>query len=449
MNTRLLLLPLATSVLAQEPLTRRGTNESLTLRQAAELALQQNPALEAASAQTRAAQKRTTVARSGYLPTVHFVESFARSNNPVFVFSSLLTQRQFEAGNFALDRLNRPDFLNNFQSQVGAEQTVYDWGATRSAVRTAELASEGAGLSEQQSRMATLARVAAAYSAGAMARASLQAALEGLRSAQADRERAQGLRDAGLTTNADLLSAQVQEAAMQELTIRRRYEIRVADAALNELMGLPLDWPVHLPEGLTVAQVPEEAPNGTVAARPDVRRSELALDAAREQANAARAALLPRISVRGAFEANRQQVFSNGGVNWFASATLRWSLFDGGASRARVSEAEHEAVAAEAGLRQQRRHAEWEVLEAWAAVRAASERIRVAEAAIAQAKESLRIIKDRYEAGLATMSDLLRNESALLETRTRRLAAIHEQRVAAARLELSMGTISLDSEAMR
>jgi len=35
--------------------------------------------------------------------------------------------------------LNRPDFLNNFQSQVTADQTLYDAGQTRHAVRAAEL----------------------------------------------------------------------------------------------------------------------------------------------------------------------------------------------------------------------------------------------------------------------------------------------------------------------
>ena len=90
-----------------------------------------------------------------------------------------------------------------------------------------------------------------------------------------------------------------------------------------------------------------------------------------------------------------------------------------------------------------------EVFRAWADSRAAEERIAVAAAAVAQAEESLRIIKNRYDSGLATVTDLLRNETALLEARTRRLAAIHDQRVAAAQLELAAGTLSADSEVLQ
>ena len=52
------------------------------------------------------------------MPKVNYSESWTRSDNPVFVFSSLLTQHQFGEQNFQIGPLNRPDFLNNFQSQV-------------------------------------------------------------------------------------------------------------------------------------------------------------------------------------------------------------------------------------------------------------------------------------------------------------------------------------------
>ena len=73
------------------------------------------------------------------MPKVNYSESWTRSDNPVFVFSSLLTQHQFGEQNFQIGPLNRPDFLNNFQSQVTADQTLYDAGQTKHAVRSAEL----------------------------------------------------------------------------------------------------------------------------------------------------------------------------------------------------------------------------------------------------------------------------------------------------------------------
>jgi outer membrane protein TolC len=47
---------------------------------------------------------------------------------------------------------------------------------------------------------------------------------------------------------------------------------------------------------------------------------------------------------------------------------------------------------------------------------------------------------------MSNVSDLLRTETALLEVRTRHLAAVHDQRIAAAMLELAAGTLTVDSE---
>jgi outer membrane protein TolC len=92
--------------------------EALSLRQAVDLALRSNPLVAAAGAGEKVVEARFHQARSQYLPRVQFSESLQRSNHPVFVFTSLLTQRQFSEGNLAIGPLNRPDALNNHQSRL-------------------------------------------------------------------------------------------------------------------------------------------------------------------------------------------------------------------------------------------------------------------------------------------------------------------------------------------
>src|ERR1039458_3488316 len=111
-----------------------AAQDSMSLKDAVHLALDKNKSMEASVASRKAAESRIAEARGGYLPKVNYSESWARSDNPVFVFSSLLTQHQFGEQNFQVGPLNRPDFLNNFQSQVTADETLYDAGQTRHAV---------------------------------------------------------------------------------------------------------------------------------------------------------------------------------------------------------------------------------------------------------------------------------------------------------------------------
>jgi outer membrane protein TolC len=183
--------------------------------------------------------------------------------------------------------------------------------------------------------------------------------------------------------------------------------------------------------------------------RPELRGAELAARMAGQQQAAARAALRPQVGLRGAFEANRQEFVRKAGANWLVAASLRWNLFNGYADRARLAEAGAAVQTAQAQQREATQGVRLQVYKAWADARAAQERVTVASAAVAQAEESLRITKNRYDAGLTTVTELLRTETALLDARTRRLAAIHDQRLAAAHLELAAGTLSPDSEILR
>lgn len=444
MRKTLLVLLAAAPLLAQD---------QLTVQEAVRIALGKHPAIEAAAAQTRAAGSRMQQARGNYLPRVNYSESWTRSDNPVFVFSSLLLQHQFTESNFRIGPLNRPDFLNNFQSQVAADQTLYDWGGRKSQVRAADL---GRGMSNEQERavrMALIARVIRAYYGVVLAQASLGAAREALKSAEADVQRAETVRQAGMSTDADVLSIRVHLAAVREQEIRRSYDVRIAMAALNEALALPLDTVHTLIAELTPAQLPADSARQyeTAAAenRPELRQSKLTMQIAEQQTTAARAALLPEFGVRGAFEANRQEFIRKGGANWLVAASMRWNLFDGFANRARISEARASLEAARAQQRQAEQGVRLEVFKAWADAKAAEERLAVAAAAVAQAEESLRITKNRFENGLANVTDLLRNETALLDARTRRLAAVHDQRLAVAQLELAAGALSADSEILK
>src|ERR1035441_2279727 len=103
------------------------------------MALRKNKSIAATNAGMRAAETRIVEARAGNLPKLNYSESFVRSDNPVFVFSSLLTQHQFGAENLNIGPLNRPDSLNNFQSQLTVDQILYDAGQTRNAVKSADL----------------------------------------------------------------------------------------------------------------------------------------------------------------------------------------------------------------------------------------------------------------------------------------------------------------------
>jgi outer membrane protein TolC len=408
-----------------------------------------HPSIEAARSGVSGADERIRQAESAHLPKVNYTESFQRSNNPVFVFSSLLSQRQFATGDFAIDTLNNPSALNNFQSQLTVEQPLYDAGVARHAIRGAELQKSLTEEDRRKAEQRVIGRVASTY-LGLLLAADLHAsALAAVRAAESDLERATAVREAGMSTDADVLSIRVHQAAMREQEIRRQADLAVARAALNEAIGLPLDTQLMLTTPLEDANAPP-APDSTGGlSRPELRQARLAVQLAETQTSTARAAYLPQVSVRAALEANRQRFVTRAGGNWFAGVTLRWNLFNGFADQAKIAEAGHSLTRARATERETTEGINLEVRRAQADVDASQQRIAVVAAAVAEAEESLRIIRDRYEAGLATVTDLLRSEAALVESRSRRAAAVHDRRLSVVALDFARGTLAADSDSLK
>jgi outer membrane protein TolC len=194
------------------------------------------------------------------------------------------------------------------------------------------------------------------------------------------------------------------------------------------------------PEGSSADQQ-----NNAIAQRPEARQAKLAINLADTLAASARSSLLPQVTLHGAFEADRQRFITQGGDNWLVSIGLRWNLFNGFSDKARIEESTFaqqrssaEAARTDSAIRLQ-------VHRAYADLHAATQRIEVAKASVAEAEESLRITQNRYEAGISNVTDLLRTETTVLEARTRHLAAVRDQRIAAAMLELAAGTLTPDS----
>src|SRR5579864_1390945 len=426
--------------------------ESISLRDAVRIALDHNKSIEAAGAARQAAGARIQQAKSGWLPRLNYAESFTRSDNPVFVFSSLLTQHQFTEQNFSLGALNQPNALNNFQSQLNLDQTIYDAGQVRHATRSAQLMERVSGEDGRRTQQDVIAGVVRAYYAVVLSSETMASAKEAVRSAEGDLKRAEAVRAAGMSTDVDVLSIRVHLAAVTEQRIRRAADLDVARAALNDVLGQPLETAYSLTTALTPSDTGdtslEQYERQAVEQRPEAREAKLATSLAETQAAAARSSLLPQVGLHAAIEQDRQQFAGRSGGNWLASVSLRWNLFNGFGDKARIDEAKHllrrsqvEGDRAGSAIR-------LEVRRAWADLHAANQRIEVARAAVEEAQESLRITQNRYAAGLNNVTDLLRNETVVLEAKTRYLAAVSDQRVAAGMLEKAVGTLSQDSEVL-
>ena len=435
------------------PLAAQTASQPLTLADAVQTALSKNHAVEAADAYAEAVKAGIAVARASRYPRVDFSETVTRGNNPVYVFGSLLSQGQFAAPNFALPFLNYPPPLNNFRTQFAASMPLWDAGQTSRRVKDAHLGSQDAAQAVARTRQQIIFQVIQAYLNGLLARESVRVAEAALQMAQADLDRAKARQDMGLAVPSDLLSAQVQLAQAKDDRLRAKNAVALADAALNVAMGEPEDAPVTLGGGMGEVQFEagtlEDRVDRALKARPDFQQAQIGYDRAENQRRMSRAGYLPALSIFGSWERDNQTFLTRGNDNWLAGASLNFNLFDGGAREARIRESVARRRQAGAMRSQLASTVRLQVREAYLNVTTASDRVTVSRDAASQAEESLRITQNRYEAGLATITDLLRTETARTTAQKNYMNALFDYRLGYAALELATGELAADSAAVR
>jgi outer membrane protein TolC len=239
---------------------------------------------------------------------------------------------------------------------------------------------------------------------------------------------------------------------LQEL-IRARNAVALGHAQLDTAMGTaaisyqPANGLVE--RGLELVPL-AEAEKRALASRPDLKQVEMQQSAAETGTRMAKSAFAPQVSAFASWEQDNPTLLAGGGNNnWVGGIEVQVDLFTGGQKTAQLQHARalQEKLAA---LRQAAADGvRLDVRKAWYDADASRQELEVARAAVSQSEESLRINQTRYQAGLTTITDLLRAEESTRRTRTDYWQAIYAFQTAFANLELAMGTLSEASALMR
>lgn len=413
----------------------------LTLDQAVRTTLVQNASLRAARASVSEADAQADVARSVFFPRLSFSESWQRGNQPGFVFGSLLSARQFGAENFAIDRLNHPDAIGFFRASVGVEQIIFDLGR-RAATRAAGVRRDLADAATLEAALTLSVSTTEAFGRVLAAQAAAQASRAARDSGREDLTRAQNRRDAGMATDADVLALVVHVADLERQVIQADGDGAIARAQLNRLMGAPIDRDFRAIE--PPSAVPGPTPDLAAllaeaeASRPDLQRVAAAERLAELGRRQARAAFIPTVAAQAAFDASGLG-FNDRVSGWIAGGELRWSLSSGGAERAQLKAAASALTRAQAERDDARAAVHVDVVTAVRRLEAAQARQAAGRAAVEQAREAERIVRNRYEAGIAGVSDVLRAATAVLDAEANRSSALVDAVVSNALLHRALG----------
>lgn len=207
------------------------------------------------------------------------------------------------------------------------------------------------------------------------------------------------LKAAGKTNEVAVLQAEARKLKIEASAVALRKSIAAGENALGLLLGQDFSGSGVARDSLGSASFPEEFFSGislgTVALRPDIRAAELALAQAYYDANSARAALYPSLSLSGTlgWTSSTGKISDPSSWIWNALASLTQPLFGARANRSRKEIAEAEAEIAKIQFRQALLKAGNDVNDALTACQAAKEKIDLDT----QQQEALQKVVQRIE----------------------------------------------------
>lgn len=427
--------------LVDGPMVVAGSGEPLSLSEAVEIALSKNPLTRAAAAGRELADAQLASARATRWPTFQVSESWTTSNNPVFVFGSLLEQGRFGPENFLINSLNNPDALTNFRGGFSVRVPLFDQRQSKARIEVAKLGQQQADQRTELVAQQVRFEVLKSYYGVLLAQSRVMIANEAIQIGMGDLKTIKDKFETGFVVRSDLLAAEVQLAEFRQQKIQAEGDVATAQAALSTALGLPANS-THtitdeLSERVFYVETPDELKRQALLNRPEYARATLAVLGNERKVRGARDEALPRVDAFSTVAMSGRSPVT-GSSDYAVGASVTVNLFDAG-RRARVNEAR----AAEAIARAEQEHLanqiSFEVVSAYQQFVSARERLLVVAQTTTQAREALRIVQDRYLEGLTTITEVLRAELALVRARTDTQKARHDHYVAYANVLLATG----------
>ncbi|MBU1408359.1 MAG: TolC family protein [Gammaproteobacteria bacterium] len=329
---------------------------------------------------------------------------------------------------------------------------IYDFGARAASIDAQRYQLIASLLSNNRTLQDTVAAVETAYYAVLAARAQLAAQAQQETALRTSLDAVDVRLRGGLAARADQLRAR---AALSEATLARQAterDLAKAEAALKQAAAieqtraLVLDWEVAPPAPLDAATLLADLLAEAERQRPDLRALQAAAASARADAQRARAARWPSLSLA----ANTGRTFFledelSPSTSYSVGVNVSVPLFDGGRLAAEARAAERDAERLQADVDSQRSQVSLAVAEAYHDVRHAQAQREGVVIQFDSASESAQAAEARYRAGVGSLLELLTAQADLARARQAQAQADADWLAAFSRLNHALGRLPADS----
>lgn len=427
----LITISLSATVFAQE-------TTPLKLDEAIESALRKNKGIEISELEKESAQARYRQTNAVFLPNVSASYSAMSTTNPLNAFGFKLQQESVTPADFNPEILNDPAATKNFMTKVSWQQPLINMDML--FMRRA--AGEEVALYEAKKRYTKeftsyevqkgYAQLQLAYEAKNVLEGALHTAREIYRASEQRFEK-------GLLQKADLLQVLVQVKTLETQLSEAGSNVQNASDYLSLLMGTT-QGVVYIVDTITIIPPTETLEASVPVHRADLQAMQYALSAQNNLVKSGRMTFLPRLNAFADYYINDPEAFGFNSTSYLAGVQLSWTIFNGLATRNKISEYKINREKVTVQLASHREQSQLDLNKTIRQLDDSRFAISQQETGVSQASEALRIQKNRYQQGLVSTNDILQTQSLLAKQQLQLAQALYQYKTTYAYYQLITST---------
>ena len=385
-------------------------------------------------------------------------------DKPIVVASAGYTRtnhgEEFGFGQGSAQSVVYPDIPDNFATRLSMQWPIYTSGRVDALERAAAAEAQAVSAEIDTARADLRFEVVRAYWAAATAREAVRVLEESAARADAQLRDARQRFDVGLIPPNEVSSLEAQRSREQAQLIEASNLRESALIELRRLIGAAQETVIELTDaldqgargatgatgasGASGARDSAELTREAFSQRPERKALTLRIGGIEARQQAAMTGNKPVVAVGAGVDYSNpnQRIFPRKGEwqeSWDLSVNVNWPFLDFGRTKAQVAEIAAVAVATRERLAEFDSVVSADVRQRLLDLDSSQAMVRAASDAVRSATDARRVVGDRFTAGVATSTDVVVAQVAMLENELARTRAMAAVRLAEARLHRVLG----------
>ena len=424
-------------VLSGGSLGAQESQKPLTLEESVKIAMERSLTLHSSKEEIIGSEFKRKEAITNFLPLWTGQYSWTQYNNPVTIGPNAITA----PGGGAI--INASKDIYNFNTSLN--QPLFTGGLNLATYRSAKIGVDLSKENLETVKRDLVLQVRVGYFNILKAGKFLSVAQQQVKQFEAQLEVAKAFFEVGIVAKNDVLQAEVNLASAIQSQVKTENDLSLAKSSFNNLLRREVNTPLEVVDILEYRSFPlkfEESLEEALRQRPEIKTAQLTIDQAKENVKVARSGFFPTINLVGNYSRFSDGVSLYGDITnerWTIQALASFTLWNWGNTAFKVGENKVKVTQAEDSKTQLVESITLEVKNDYLNMLVSEKSLKVAQTAIEQAEENLRMNEERYKYQVATATDVTIAVTLLTQARVNYYGALSDFNVSKVQLERAMG----------